>query len=131
MGSNPPAGASISYSLPKKTSNVELKLMDVEGNTIRTLKGPTDAGLHRVAWDLIQNASQGKNAQRGRPMAGSPPPGRPVSSGIYKVLLVVDGSEFASTIRIENDPNAPPPMMGEEENILGNWSVERLPRYPD
>lgn len=131
MGSNPPAGASISYSLPKKTSNVELKLMDVEGNIIRTLKGPTDAGLHRVAWDLVQNASQGKNAQRGRPMAGSPPPGRPVSSGIYKLLLVVDGSEFASTIRIENDPNAPPPMMGEEENILGNWSVERLPRYPD
>lgn len=131
LASNPSSGAGISYSLPKKAGNVELKLMDVEGNTIRTLKGSTEAGLNRVSWDLIQNIVSPRIVQRERPIVASQNSGRPVISGLYKVLLVVDGTEFLSTVRVENDPNAPIPLMGEEENILGNWSLERLPRYPD
>jgi S1-C subfamily serine protease/photosystem II stability/assembly factor-like uncharacterized protein len=53
VGENPPAGASLFYSLPKKAEQVTLKIQDVNGAVLRELRGNVDAGLHRVGWDLI------------------------------------------------------------------------------
>ena len=219
VATNPPTGAQIAYSLPKKAESVEVRVYDVEGNNIRTVRGGVEPGLNIVAWDLLQNTQNapgrrpeggpGMGAGAGRrpggaasaatppaapatvpappapgtppvqgtptvPAAGSPPaappapgaapvappgtgqrppgggqgrqgggrgaggagaggftPGRAVLPGTYKVVLVVDGKELVTTVRVENDPSAPPPPLTGEENAQGDWSLPRLPKYPD
>lgn len=56
IGENPPAGASLFYSLPKKAEQVSVKIQDVNGTVLRELRGNVDAGLHRVGWDFIATA---------------------------------------------------------------------------
>ena len=80
VGQNPPPGAQIYYSLTKKADKVQLKIVDYAGQTVRELPAKSEAGLHRVPWDL---AEHGANA-RTRPESGSwtwtePRPGRHVS----------------------------------------------------
>jgi S1-C subfamily serine protease/photosystem II stability/assembly factor-like uncharacterized protein len=53
-GTNPTPGAQLWYALPKKAERVALRIEDIEGRTIRELRGSTDTGLNRVAWDLVQ-----------------------------------------------------------------------------
>lgn len=141
VATNPTAGASIAYTLPKKAEKIELTVLDVNGIVIRTVRASGDAGLHLAIWDLMQNNAGGPRGGAGnRPMGtGRAPggagtgfvPGRPVNAGAYKIVLSVDGKELSTTVRVENDPNAPSPLLSGEENSLGNWNVERLPRYPD
>jgi photosystem II stability/assembly factor-like uncharacterized protein len=52
--------------------------------------------------------------------------GPPVPNGVYRVILVVDGKEYAETIRIEADPNLPPGAVGEEQE--DELAIERLMR---
>jgi S1-C subfamily serine protease/photosystem II stability/assembly factor-like uncharacterized protein len=53
VGENPPAGASLFYSLPNKAEQVGIRVYDVNGTLLRELRGSSEAGLHRVGWDLI------------------------------------------------------------------------------
>jgi S1-C subfamily serine protease/photosystem II stability/assembly factor-like uncharacterized protein len=53
IGENPPAGAVIYYTLPKKAENVSVKIIDVSGQTLREIRGSNEAGLQRVTWDFI------------------------------------------------------------------------------
>src|SRR5262249_59756545 len=80
-GTNPAGGAQLWYALPKKAERVTLRIEDIEGRTVRELRGSTDVGLNRVAWDLVQttqaaNAAgtggQPGTATRGQPGAGGP-----------------------------------------------------------
>ncbi|MFN7734016.1 MAG: PDZ domain-containing protein, partial [Pirellula sp.] len=52
VGENPPAGAAIYYSLPKKAEKVAIKIVDASGQSVREIRGGNDAGLQRVLWDL-------------------------------------------------------------------------------
>lgn len=52
--------------------------------------------------------------------------GPPVPNGVYRVILVVDGKEYADTIRIEADPNLPPGATGEDQE--DELVIERLMR---
>jgi photosystem II stability/assembly factor-like uncharacterized protein len=91
-GQNPTPGAAIYYSLTRKADKLSLTILDYEGKVIRTLNGPTEPGLHRIAWDLSrpsptrpgqgQEASQGEarrvaGAGAGRPEAESETPENP------------------------------------------------------
>jgi S1-C subfamily serine protease/photosystem II stability/assembly factor-like uncharacterized protein len=58
IGENPPAGASLFYSIPKKAEQVSIKIQDVNGNILREIRGNLDAGLHRAGWDLIASPAQ-------------------------------------------------------------------------
>lgn len=50
---NPPAGAVVTYVLPKASpEGVTITIADDSGKTIRTLRGPAQAGLNRACWDL-------------------------------------------------------------------------------
>ncbi len=201
VSTNPTTGTNITYSLPKKAEKIELMVVDIEGNTIRSMRVPSEAGLHVVSLDTMQSAQGGRGpgmraegggrsgavapalpglqanppaanpgppattpviprpSQSVTPPATNPPsitrpgqtgsggrtggrtggapaaggftPGRALTAGTYKVVLTVDGKEYITTVRVENDPNSPPaPLMG-EENAQGDWLLERLPKLPD
>ena len=65
-GSNPAAGATIYYALPKKAEQVSLKIMDASGQTIRELQGAKEAGLQRVSWDLQIQPPRGQGGPGGQ-----------------------------------------------------------------
>jgi hypothetical protein len=134
VGQNPAPGAPLYYSLTQKADKVGLKVMDVEGKTIRELRASAEPGLHRVPWDLTASAERptGGRGGPGRTGGGGQPPpatgqppaegqteqprgpggpggfggGRPVLPGTYKVVLTVDGKEFVQTVRVEADPSS-------------------------
>ena len=50
---NPPFGTTITYYLRENAGHdITVSIKDEKGRTVRTLKGPGTAGLHRVNWDL-------------------------------------------------------------------------------
>jgi hypothetical protein len=50
---NPPFGSAITYYLRETAGKeVTLTVKDKSGKTVRSLKGPGAAGIHRVVWDL-------------------------------------------------------------------------------
>ncbi|MDX1393935.1 MAG: sialidase [Gemmatimonadota bacterium] len=52
-GTNPDYGATINYWLPEDTDEtVEIAILDASGETVTTLGGDSDAGLHRRMWNL-------------------------------------------------------------------------------
>ena len=51
-GTNPSAGATIYYSLPKKAESASVKIIDASGQTVRELTASKESGLQRVTWDL-------------------------------------------------------------------------------
>jgi hypothetical protein len=100
-GTNPPSGGFIDYLLTSPAKDVSLKILDVNGKSVRDFKGPpTTVGFHRFEW-------------------------APPKAGAYRVVLTVDGKEFAQMATAENDPNAPAnavitdvplPVQGEEDD---------------
>src|SRR5262249_19524460 len=48
VGTNPPRGVQVYYSLTQKAEKVTLKVMDYAGQTVRELKAPVEPGLHAV-----------------------------------------------------------------------------------
>ena len=51
-GTNPPAGAEISYYLRAPVGHVSVDVLDGAGRLVRTIDGSTSAGINRVSWDL-------------------------------------------------------------------------------
>jgi photosystem II stability/assembly factor-like uncharacterized protein len=51
-GENPPQGATLWYSLDKKAEKASVKIIDIEGKTVRELPADTSPGLHKVSWNL-------------------------------------------------------------------------------
>jgi len=99
---NPSFGAIISYYLKEAAKeDVKITIQDSAGQQIRELKGPKDAGIHRIGWDLRHGALE-------------PPEGEAVSRrfrargpfvlpGEYKVTLKTAGKELAKTVKVEGD----------------------------
>ncbi|MBM4000143.1 MAG: PDZ domain-containing protein [Planctomycetes bacterium] len=79
VGTNPPAGAQIHYSLPTDAKQVSLKIVDVSGETLRELRVETKAGLHRATWDLSRSAALNRGGPGGAGATGGP--GGPRSGG--------------------------------------------------
>ena len=56
---NPPAGAVLTYYLPKAVPNgIQISISDAAGKAIRTLRGPAQAGLNRTCWDLHRGSAE-------------------------------------------------------------------------
>jgi hypothetical protein len=146
VGTNPAAGGHLYYALPAPAQKVSIRITDIEGNTIRELSGPVQAGLHRVTWDLMRDAPlTARRAGTGRragaapqapPAAGdaegsgpapsAPAPAGPAPNGAYRVTLAVDGTELSQTLTIIADPNYPPAeAFGEAEG--GQEAPTRIP----
>jgi hypothetical protein len=102
VGTNPERGAHLDYVLTKPAKEISLKIVDVNGRLVRAFtRANKTAGFHRVAWDLISGASAARGPGGGRTGGG------PVAPGVYRVVLNVDGTEYAQPITVELDPNAP------------------------
>ncbi len=95
-GTNPPAGGSIDYLLTRAAKDVSVKVLDVTGKAVREFNAPAaTAGFHRLQW--------------------SPP-----KAGGYRVVLTVDGAEFAQMATVENDPHAAPnAVITDGPEVLG------------
>ncbi len=51
-GTNPPRGTQLTYKLGEKAEKVSLKVVDIDGRTVRELRASAEPGLHQVTWDL-------------------------------------------------------------------------------
>jgi hypothetical protein len=110
-GQNPPDGAAVYYSLTQKADKASLKVLDYAGKLVRELPVQTEPGLHRAQWNLTRPAARTfiaavtgqidpEQAFRGRGGLF----GTPVNPGNYRVVLTVDGKEYAQGLRVEADP---------------------------
>jgi photosystem II stability/assembly factor-like uncharacterized protein len=117
-GQNPPYGAAIHYWLKTGSKDsVALSVLDAGGKQVRALKGPANAGLNRMFWDLrteltkeaklrtpprsdpgIAVPAEGRNAPDGARLAVLVPP------GTYTVKLVVQGQEAIQRLEVRKDP---------------------------
>ena len=103
IGQNPPTGAQISYSIPKKATKVELKILDVEGTVLATIPGTAAPGFHKARWDLM------------RPGSPRATPRRAAAAGSYRVVLNVDGQELSQSFKVEGEAGGPAPRSSEDE----------------
>jgi len=94
-GTNPPAGALLSYHVPPGgAGEVSLEIVDAAGGVVRSLSGKAEPGLHRVQWDLRHAPAAAASAGATRagddeegPRFGGSPAGPYVYPGRYTVQL--------------------------------------------
>jgi hypothetical protein len=143
-GFNPPYGAAINYwlksgsdSVVKDSAGVQtitrdsitITIKDATGTVVRTMKGPTYAGINRVYWDLRGDPSpqgklrtsplyadwmpvglEGKNTPSfGRISVLAPP-------GTYTVTIGARGQELSQPLELRKDPQS----GGTDESIRAN-----------
>lgn len=114
VAENPARGAQFWYSLAEDAESVQVKISDVQGETINTLTGSKDAGLQLVSWNL----SKAARPRTGRTSGGFRGTGRGqiVSNGSYKATLIVDKKEIASyVIDVKSDPNLTAGAVSDEQ----------------
>lgn len=109
VSQNPPRGAVFWYSLPNKAKSVQVKISDVQGETVNTLTGAVEPGLQRLDWNLSRAARQRSGSRRSSS-------GRIVGNGSYKATLIVDEKEVGSqVIDVKSDPGLAPGAVSDEE----------------
>jgi photosystem II stability/assembly factor-like uncharacterized protein len=102
VGENPARGAAIYYWLgADQGGEVELTVRDATGRAVRTLRGPGEAGLHLVRWDLRAQA-RGRAGQQRRP--GDFGRGASAEVGDYAVTLELGEEPPARVVRVLADP---------------------------
>ncbi len=128
-GQNPRYGAAIDYYLkeaPKK--EVQITILDAQGNKVRTLKGTKQAGLNRVYWDLryprlkelelrttppsypqvwTDSRFIGKKTRTIYHYGINPPKaGALATPGKYTVKITVDGQSQSADFTVLKDPHS-------------------------
>jgi hypothetical protein len=106
VGKNPQREATFDYCLPKKAEKLSLKVFDPQGSLVRDLDlaKDKDAGMHRIAWDLVNNPKSKETKGKFRKAFNAD--GQPVKPGTYRVVLDADGSEVSRLLTIEPDPRS-------------------------
>src|SRR5262249_21792322 len=119
---NPPAGASIYYSLGADDKNdVKLEILDAKSKGIRTLSskareamGSEDneqkpeaelsakSGVQRAVWDLRYEGA--RKIKGGKIDTGDPEEGPRVAPGTYTVRVTGAGQTVTAPIRVLSDP---------------------------
>lgn len=96
---NPQTRADFYYYLKDKVKSVKLIVKDLEGNTLSTVRGKTDPGLHVANWNLTARRPQaeGQQQRRGRRSLAE--------AGTYKVTLMVNDEEVVTKkFKVIDDP---------------------------
>ena len=121
-GTNPAQTASIYVALTAPAKKTRLRVFDYDGKSIRDLRVPTTAGLHRIPWDTLRldNSGGGFGGLFGGFGGGGGGGGgaRPVSPGTYRLVLTVNDKESSQPLRIEPDPTVPAEILAAEEAFL-------------
>ena len=122
QGQNRPYGALITYSIGKPPADVpnkeepeaskdaadkeqiEIAILDNQGEVFRTIKGPRNPGINRVNWDLRRDPFKTLSD----PFEGFFPPSGPlVLPGTYKVRIELDGIIVEENLQVLADPRYP------------------------
>jgi len=124
-GSNPPYGMDINYFLNSPAKEVNVEILTITGEKIRTLSGQNNAGVNRIWWDLRHEPTL-------QPRLLVPPPDKPwvklegrefrplvtwdldlyrgqfgprVVPGEYMVKITADGVSKEHKVEVKKDPN--------------------------
>lgn len=99
-GHDAPYGAILNYYLKQSLPEpVKILIADQEGETIRTLEGPAEAGIQRVWWNLRADPTEAEEQQtRGRRQQP------PVKPGLYQVKLQIGHRELTAPLTVLADP---------------------------
>jgi len=132
-GKNPPDGATLDYYLPMAAGVVTVEVLDATGNAIRAFSNEdseakidttslphptywirpqqrvaTDAGQHRLVWDLRREPPRGSRREFSIAAVLHDTPDGPhgpfVHPGIYTVRLTVDGKAVQKPLQVSLDP---------------------------
>ncbi len=102
-GENPSRSASIYYSLGENASDLKIEVFDIAGRLVRTLDipdGGTQAGLHKIDWDLRRAPPANSQRQRFRR-------GAMVGAGSYRLVLTSGDVIVSRVFDVVNDPTEP------------------------
>ncbi|HKI03719.1 MAG TPA: hypothetical protein VKK31_17195 [Thermoanaerobaculia bacterium] len=87
----------------EKPQEVEIRIVDAAGKTVRTFTAPASQGLNRVVWNLSRDGF--KQFPQERP-ADEHPAGPPVTPGTYGVTVKHGEHEAKGTVRVLQDPRS-------------------------
>ena len=118
-GDNPPVGTPINYWLAEGSmQGATLQVTDGSGRTIRSMRGPAEAGINRAWWNLRDDPSTAV-LLRTKPLyadwydlgskrrrSGGGGLSMLVPPGVYTVTLEVDGETHSQQLRVLKDPNS-------------------------
>jgi len=126
---NPPAGAAIAYYLPARASEVQVAIEDAAGRTIRTLRGPSQAGINRMCWDLRRAGPMDMGPLPGNCGTASGRLGPIVLPGTYKVTVTIGGgATLSGTVVVAPDPAFPisdADRMTRESAVMSAYSLQQ------
>ncbi len=124
---NPPTGAVMSYYLPQaRPGGVRIEVHDAAGKTVRSLRGPAQAGLNRACWDLRRDSALTENPMPSFAACWSTPRGGAgplVPPGKYSVALTPEGDlPLKAELTVLPDPRskAPESERKSRETALAN-----------
>jgi len=104
---NPPYGTVITYYLRESAgAEVTLTIKDKSGKTVRSLKGPGTAGLHRVVWDLKREAKV-TDEEAARANVDTPSERDAlawVAPGDYTVTLELSSGSLKTAVKVQKEP---------------------------
>ena len=120
VGENPPFGAVVNYYLGNAAASVRVTVANGQDAPVRTLEGPSSAGMHRVVWDL-RHEPPPYDAALALVEVGDPPlPGPPgvlphpvtprgpfVAPGTYRVSLEAGSARLTRNVVVRPDPRMP------------------------
>jgi hypothetical protein len=108
-GQNPPSGVEITYRLGPGTGSAELAISRTNGEVVRRMTVPAEAGLHRVSWNLRHGDPEQPDAWERFDDPDYPRNPRQsgdftVSPGTYAVTLKARGVESSQSVVVRGDP---------------------------
>lgn len=133
---NPPAGAVLTYYLPKAGPGVEIEVNDAAGAAVRVFHGPARAGLNRACWDLRRDpaagAAESSCAAAATTSLGFNRPagvGPQVAPGRYRVRITTGtGAAIEQDVTVLPDPRFPiseGDRKTRDTALLRSWSLQR------
>jgi len=113
----------------EKEERIRIEILDAAGEVIRTLDEeplPTEAGLHRVSWNLAMEPPRKRSDDEEESDFGPPPRGPEVLPGVYTVRLTVDGESWERDVEVGVDPTVVVSRDELEEQLRvaeGTWKM--------
>jgi hypothetical protein len=110
-GENPPDGVYVTYRLGSGGGGATLKITNALGREVQQMQVPSDAGVHRITWDLQWDFSG--QMETWRPLDTSEVPrtlgtrAASVSPGTYTVTLEARGTTSTQMMEVRGDPELP------------------------
>jgi photosystem II stability/assembly factor-like uncharacterized protein len=110
-GENPPDGVYIAYRLGAGGGAATLRITNAFGQEVQQMQVPSDAGVHRITWDLQWDFSG--ETETWRPLDTSEVPrtletrAASVSPGTYTATLEARGTTSTQMMEVRGDPELP------------------------